>query len=329
MKEPLLKVEDLSISFTTSQGPVSAVSSATFQVNAAETVCIVGESGSGKSVTSLSIMGLLSKTGKIDKGEIVFKGDKLLKKTKKQMQHIRGNDIAMIFQEPMTSLNPVYTVGDQISEGLRFHRDITKTEAMHQAIELLKMVGIPSPEIRVHEYPHQLSGGMRQRVMIAMALACSPELLIADEPTTALDVTIQAQVLELMKKLKEELGMAILLITHDLGVVADMADRVVVMYAGIVVEEASVWEIFEKPFHPYTLGLLDSMPTIESSGERLRTIKGVIPSPLDFPKGCRFHPRCPFATDQCLHSEPVLENVGNGRRVACWHYQTLQNREVI
>jgi oligopeptide transport system ATP-binding protein len=329
MIEPILKVKDLVINFHTNQGVVSAVNHASFNVNPAETVCIVGESGSGKSVTSLSIMGLLSKTGKLDKGEILFKQENLLNKTKKQMQKIRGNDIAMIFQEPMTSLNPVYTVGEQISEGLRFHKKVSRKESMDKAVELLKMVGIPSPEKRVYEYPHQLSGGMRQRVMIAIALACSPELLIADEPTTALDVTIQAQVLELMKGLKEDLGMSILLITHDLGVVADMADRVVVMYAGVVVEEASVWEIFEQPYHPYTLGLLEAMPTLEAKGERLKTIKGVIPNPLEIPEGCRFHPRCPYASDQCRKSEPRLEEVGKGRRVACFHYDSLRRNEVI
>lgn len=330
MTDPILKVSNLAVNFHTNHGVISAVNEASFEVNPGETVCIVGESGSGKSVTSMAIMGLLSKpTGRVDRGEIYFQGEDLLKKSEKEMRNVRGNDITMIFQEPMTSLNPVYTVGDQITEGLRYHKKLSRKEAMKKSVELLNMVGIPSPEMRVHEYPHQLSGGMRQRVMIAMALACNPKLLIADEPTTALDVTIQAQVLELMKGLKEEYGMSTLLITHDLGVVADMADRVVVMYSGIVVEQADVWEIFEQPFHPYTLGLLEAMPSLEGRGGRLKTIEGVIPNSLELPEGCRFHPRCPFATDKCLKEEPELEVVENGRKVACWNYDNLMRKEVI
>jgi oligopeptide/dipeptide ABC transporter ATP-binding protein len=330
MTVPILEVRDLAVSFNGKHGVVPAVDGVSFQIQPSETVCIVGESGSGKSVTSLAIMGLLSQpTGRVDRGEVFFKGENLLKKNKKDMRKVRGNDIAMIFQEPMTSLNPVFTVGDQIAESLRYHRGLKKKEAMMKSVDFLRLVGIPSPEQRVLEYPHQLSGGMRQRVMIAMALTCSPKLLIADEPTTALDVTIQAQVLELMLGLKEKLGMSILLITHDLGVVADMADRVVVMYAGKVVEEASVWEIFDRPYHPYTLGLLEAMPSFEGQTGRLKTIQGVIPNPLNKPDGCLFHPRCPFATDQCRKSEPQVEQVENGRRVACWHYNKLREREVV
>ncbi|PLR81252.1 peptide ABC transporter ATP-binding protein [Bacillus canaveralius] len=329
MKPPILEVHDLAVSFHGKQGVVPAVDGVSFEIQPSETVCIVGESGSGKSVTSLAIMGLLSKpAGRVDQGHILLEGEDLLKKSPKEMRKVRGNDIAMIFQEPMTSLNPVFTVGDQIAEALRYHKGLSKKEAMKKSVEFLRLVGIPSPEQRVHEYPHQLSGGMRQRVMIAMALTCDPKLLIADEPTTALDVTIQAQVLELMKGLKEKLGMSILLITHDLGVVADMADRVVVMYAGKVVEEGSVWEIFERPNHPYTLGLLEAMPSLEEKGERLQTIKGVIPNLLQLPTGCRFNPRCPFVSDLCRQSEPELEEVGDGRRVACWHYNKLQEVEV-
>ncbi|MGG1573531.1 ABC transporter ATP-binding protein [Fictibacillus sp. NRS-1165] len=294
-----------------------------------ETVCIVGESGSGKSVTSLAIMGLLSDTGRVERGAIELNDEDLLAKSKKELRKIRGNDIAMIFQEPMTSLNPVFTVGDQIAESFKYHWGLKKKEALAKAVEFLKLVGIPSPEQRINEYPHQLSGGMRQRVMIAMALTCSPKLLIADEPTTALDVTIQAQVLELMKDLKKRMGMSILLITHDLGVVADMADRVVVMYAGKVVEEAGVWDIFEKPYHPYTLGLLEAMPSLEGVPGRLQTIKGTIPNPQNKPTGCNFHPRCPFATDLCRQKEPSVEDTGRNRRVACWHYKSLPQREVI
>lgn len=330
MTDPVLEVRELSINFHTSQGIVSAVKNCSFTINSGETVCIVGESGSGKSVTSLGIMGLLPQpTGKADHGEILFEGTDLLKKDKKEMRILRGNDISMIFQEPMTSLNPVYTVGDQIAESLRFHKKLSKKNSLEKAVDLLRLVGIPSPEQRVHEYPHQLSGGMRQRVMIAMALACTPKLLIADEPTTALDVTIQAQVLELMKDLKDKLGMSILFITHDLGVVADIADRVVVMYAGVVVEEASVWEIFSKPFHPYTLGLLGAMPSVDSKGNRLKTIEGVLPNPAKLPDGCRFHPRCKFASELCRNEEPSLETLDGERKVACWHYDLLENKEVI
>lgn len=325
---PLLQVNNLTVQFNTDRGIINAVENASFKIHQAETVCIVGESGSGKSVTSLSVMGLLPKhVGKINVGEIYFEGDNLVVKTNKEMRQIRGNDISMIFQEPMTSLNPVYTIGDQIAESYRYHMRVTKKQAMEKAIESLRKVGIPLPEERAYQYPHQLSGGMRQRVMIAMALACNPKLLIADEPTTALDVTIQAQVLEIMKALKKELNMSILFITHDLGVVADIADRVVVMYAGLIVEEARVDQIFNHPLHPYTIGLLKAMPSLNTKDKRLQTIQGTLPNPLQKPNGCRFHPRCPFATDKCRNEEPSLEKVENGRRVACWHYDQLE--EVI
>lgn len=321
MSVPTLEVKDLSVHFKTDEGTVEAVDHASFTINEAETVCIVGESGSGKSVTSLSIMGLLPKnTGQINNGSILFEGENLVTKSPKEMRRIRGKDISMIFQEPMTSLNPVFTIGNQIAESYRHHLNKNRNQASELAIESLEKVGLPSPEERVLQYPHQLSGGMRQRVMIAMALTCNPKLLIADEPTTALDVTIQAQVLDIMKELKSELGMSILFITHDLGVVADMADRVVVMYAGYVVEEAKVDDIFKKPLHPYTNGLLSAMPSLKAGGDRLTTIEGTLPHPLKKPSGCRFQPRCPFATDKCLELEPKLQEVDLERKVACWHY---------
>ncbi|PZN06662.1 MAG: dipeptide ABC transporter ATP-binding protein DppD, partial [Bacillota bacterium] len=283
-----------------------------------ETLAVVGESGCGKSVTALSIMRLIpSPPGRIEAGEILFEGRDLLRLPEEEMRHIRGNEISMIFQEPMTSLNPVFTVGDQIAEVFMLHRGMGRREALEQAVEMLRHVGIPAPERRVREYPHQMSGGMRQRVMIAMALACHPKLLIADEPTTALDVTIQAQILDLMRRLKEELGMAILLITHDLGVVAEMAERVVVMYAGRVVEEGDVYSVFRNPVHPYTEGLLRSIPRLDEDRERLPAIEGTVPSPGQMPRGCPFHPRCPYATDTCREVEPRLEQLGEGRYAAC------------
>src|SRR5690625_4578828 len=296
MTSSTLQVNNLAVNFKTDEGIIRAVDGVTFDIKEAETVCIVGESGSGKSVTSLSIMGLLPKeSSEIQHGNIIYQGENLLEKTNKEMRHIRGKEISMIFQEPMTSLNPVFTIGNQISENYRHHLKRNRKDAMGLAIESLKKVGLPSPEKRILQYPHQLSGGMRQRVMIAMALSCNPRLLIADEPTTALDVTIQAQVLEVMKELKKDTNMSILFITHDLGVVADVADRVVVMYAGAVVEEADVWQIFEEPLHPYTLGLLEAMPSVDGEIERMKTIEGTIPNATNLPKGCRFHPRCPFA----------------------------------
>ena len=299
MAEKLLDIRNLSTYFYTGEGVVKAVDDVSFHIMEGETLAVVGESGCGKSVTSLSVMRLIPwPPGKIVGGEIDFKGKNILSMSDREMQAIRGNEISMIFQEPMTSLNPVYTVGFQISEALELHQKMNSQQAMTKAIEMLRLVGIPLPEKRVHEYPHQLSGGMRQRVMIAMALACNPHLLIADEPTTALDVTIQAQILDLLRKLKEELGMAILLITHDLGVVAEMAQRVVVMYAGKVVEEADVVSIFSTPYHPYTQGLLMSIPKLTTRDEKLHVIEGVVPNPIHMPQGCRFQPRCPYATQQ-------------------------------
>jgi peptide/nickel transport system ATP-binding protein/oligopeptide transport system ATP-binding protein len=287
---------------------------------------IVGESGCGKSVTSLSIMRLVeSPPGKIEGGVINFQGKDLTKLSEKEMRKIRGNDISMIFQEPMTSLNPVYTVGDQIIEAIMLHKGVKRKEARQQAIEMLQKVGIPLPEQRVDEYPHQLSGGMRQRVMIAMALSCDPQLLIADEPTTALDVTIQAQILELMNSLKESYGMAIMMITHDLGVSAEVSDRVAVMYAGKVVEYTDVDSLFEDPKHPYTWGLMNSIPKLDKDVERLEAIPGSVPSPLNFPEGCKFNTRCPLAEGKCFTDEPELIDAEAGHKVRCWRYKDLED----
>lgn len=319
MSDALVKVENLRTHFYTEDGEVPAVDGVDFYINRGETLGVVGESGCGKSVTSLSIMRLIpDPPGKILKGSsIEFEGEELLTKRESAMRKIRGNDISMIFQEPMTSLNPVYTCGDQIMEAIILHQGLSEREARAQAIDMLKLVGIPDPDKRVDEYPHQLSGGMRQRIMIAMALSCNPKLLIADEPTTALDVTIQAQILELMKRLKDELGMAIMLITHDLGVIAEMAERVVVMYAGKIVEEGNVFDIFADPQHPYTEGLLNSIPRLDRPGGRLHVIEGVVPNPLNMPVGCYFNPRCPYVMDVCRAKQPELQEV-DGRRVACW-----------
>ena len=317
--EPLLDVRGLVTEFHSSEGVFKAVDGVSFSVARGETLGIVGESGCGKSVTSLSVMGLIPRPpGKIPAGEIVFEGRDLLTLSSRQMRDVRGNDISMIFQEPMTSLNPVYTVGQQIMEGILLHEDISEAEARERAIEMLRLVRIPSPEGRVDDYPHQMSGGMRQRVMIAMALACNPKLLIADEPTTALDVTIQAQILDLMRDLRERTGTAIMLITHDLGVIAELADRVVVMYAGKVVEEARVGDLFTDPQHPYTLGLLGSIPKMDVDEVRLATIEGSVPNPYNMPAGCKFNPRCPFADDKCRQEVPALIEVKPGHKVACW-----------
>jgi oligopeptide transport system ATP-binding protein len=320
MSEKLLDIRNLRTYFYTEDGVVPAVDGVNLYVKRGETLGVVGESGCGKSQTSLSVMRLIPMPpGKIMEGsEIIFEGEDLIKKSESEMRKIRGNDISMIFQEPMTSLNPVYTIGDQIAEAITLHQGLNRKEATDKAIEMLRLVGIPLPDRRVKEYPHQLSGGMRQRVMIAMALSCNPKLLIADEPTTALDVTIQAQILELMKKLKKELGMAIMLITHDLGVVAEMAERVVVMYAGKVVEEGDVVSIFKNPIHPYSEGLLRSVPRMDQDVETLHVIEGVVPNPLHLPQGCRFHPRCPYVIDKCKESQPPLEQIAPGRYVACF-----------
>ena len=306
----LLQVKDLVTSFDTDAGELTAVNGVSFGVAAGQTLAIVGESGCGKSVTSLSIMGLLAKpAGTIRSGSIQFEGQELVGASQAELQNLRGNRMAMIFQEPMTSLNPAFTVGEQIMEGLMRHLPLSRAQASERALEMLQKVRIPAPEKRMNDYPHQLSGGMRQRVMIAMALSCNPKLLIADEPTTALDVTIQAQILELMRTLQEETNTAIILITHDLGVVAEVADQVVVMYAGQVVEQAPVQALFDKPQHPYTVGLLGSIPQLDEVQDRLASIEGQVPNPLKRPIGCAFAQRCPFAQEKCLSlihiSEPT------------------------
>lgn len=315
----LLEVKNLKTQFKLKKGIVNAVNNIDFSIDKGEILAIVGESGSGKSVTSLSIMGLVQDPGKVVDGEILFKGKDLRKRSDKEIQSIRGNEISMIFQEPMTSLNPVYKIKNQLMESIMTHMNLSKKEALERAIKMLDLVGIPSPEKRINDYPHQMSGGMRQRVMIAMALSCHPELLIADEPTTALDVTIQAQILELIQSLREKLNMAVLLITHDLGVVAETADRVIVMYCGRIVEEATAEELFRHPKHPYTVGLLESIPKIDEDRERLYMIKGMVPNPLDMPKGCPFSDRCEKCMDKCRQAVPALTNV-NGSKVRCFLY---------
>lgn len=328
-RETLLDVQGLVTSFYTSEGRVTPVDEVCFDVKLGETVAMVGESGCGKTQTALSVMRLIqSPPGVIEAGSIGFEGKDLLQLSKKQMESVRGNRIGMIFQEPMTSLNPVFTIGLQLTEPLLKHRGLSKTEADAKAIELLRLVGIPEAEKRLSVYPHHLSGGMRQRVMIAMALACNPALLIADEPTTALDVTIQAQILDLLRSLRQELNMAILLITHDLGVVAEMASRVLVMYAGRIVEEADVRQLFKSPAHPYTVGLLASIPRLDDRPERLHQIAGQVPNLLELPSGCRFAPRCAYAQTQCFEQEPDLIPSTLGRRVACWYPLQVELKEV-
>lgn len=323
-KKLLLDVNELVTSFYISEGRVTPVDCVSFNVNVGETVAMVGESGCGKTQTALSVMRLIqSPPGVIESGTVYFEGQDLLELGKKEMEGVRGNKIGMIFQEPMTSLNPVFTIGMQLCEPLIKHRKMSKHEAEAKAVELLTLVGIPEPKKRLTVYPHHLSGGMRQRVMIAMALACNPSLLIADEPTTALDVTIQAQILDLLRSLRKELGMAILLITHDLGVVAEMASRVLVMYAGRIVEEADVYQLFKAPSHPYTMGLLASIPRLSDRPERLHQITGTVPNLLELPQGCRFAPRCAYARGTCFEQEPGLVPTSARRRVACWY--PLQN----
>ena len=327
----LLEVNDLKTYFDTEEGTVKAVNGVSFHLGRGETLAVVGESGSGKSVTSLSVMRLIpTPPGRLAAGEILFEGQDLLKKTAREMRRLRGNEISMIFQEPMTSLNPVYTVGRQIAEAIVLHQGTTYREALRRATDMLDRVGIPEPGKRAGDYPHQMSGGMRQRVMIAMALSCSPKLLIADEPTTALDVTIQAQILDLMRTLQADLGMSILFITHDLGVVAEMADRVVVMYAGRAVEEGAVHDIFAEPKMPYTLGLMQSIPRVDKAAQRqarLAAIPGAVPDPLHLPSGCAFHPRCRFAIEDCKGTDPPLEDAGKGHRVRCLRWQDLNLKE--
>jgi oligopeptide/dipeptide ABC transporter ATP-binding protein len=320
MEKPLLEVKGLKTYFFSNHGTIRAADGVSFSVSAGETLGIVGESGCGKSVTSLSILNLIEPPGKITGGQILFKGEDIAGASGDRMRAIRGNEISMIFQEPMTSLNPVFRIREQIGEVLMLHRHMDKKEAWQAATALLGEVGIPRPEEVSRCYPHELSGGMRQRVMIAMALACSPELLIADEPTTALDVTIQAQILSLMNRLKLKTNTAILLITHDLGVVAQMADHVIVMYAGKVVESARTEELFEKPLHPYTQGLLASIPNALQEGKKLYTIPGTVPSPADLPQGCYFAPRCPHAKEHCRKAKPALAEVSEGRAVRCYLY---------
>lgn len=319
MSENILDVKDLRTSFFVEGNEIKAVDGVTFNVPKGKTLGIVGESGSGKSISALSILRLIEDPGKIVGGSINFKGEEITTAKESRMRQIRGNEISMIFQEPMTSLNPVYTVGQQLRESFKIHQGLGKKEGTKRAIEMLELVGIPSPEKRVDQYPYELSGGMRQRVMIAMALACKPELLIADEPTTALDVTIQAQILELIKELQEEIGMSVVMITHDLGVVAETCDYVAVMYCGNIVEFADVETLFENPRHPYTVGLLNSLPRHDQDQEELIPIKGNVPAPDEMPSGCRFAPRCPFASDICA-TLPALETQEDGNDVRCWIY---------
>ena len=323
MEQALLEIQGLRTHFFTDDGIVRAVDGVSYALARGETVGVVGESGCGKSVTALSILRLISDPpGKIVDGHIRFEGTDLLELSPAEMRRIRGNDISMIFQEPMTSLNPVFTIGNQIAEAVRLHQGLSKKEALNKAIEMLTLVGIPVPARRVHEYPHQLSGGMRQRAMIAMALSCNPKVLIADEPTTALDVTIEAQILDLMRTLQRELGTAILMITHDLGVVAEIARKVVVMYAGKVVEQAPVEQLFGEPNHPYTQGLLQSLPRVDKDASgmksRLQEIPGIVPSLLNLPPGCKFASRCPKVMAICEEEEPPLEQVAPNHYSACW-----------
>ncbi len=325
MTSALLEVTDLRTWFDTDQGTARAVDGVTFDVRAGETVGIVGESGCGKTVTSLSVLGLLPTPPArvLDGSSIRFRGEELVGASARRLRAIRGNEISMIFQEPMSSLNPVYSIGDQIGETLRLHRGMSRRDARTEAVRLLDEVGIAGPDRRVDEYPHELSGGMRQRVMIAMALSCAPDLLIADEPTTALDVTIQAQILELLAALRASRGMAVLLITHDLGVVAEVCDRVVIMYAGQVVERGTVEEIFTDPRHPYTRGLLYSLPSVDEPGRRLVPIPGAVPAPTDWPEGCRFQPRCPLAEERCGEPQELVRLGRHDRAARCWKATTV------
>jgi len=318
MKTPLLEVRSLSVQFQTDEGLVRAVEEVSFEVYPGEILSLVGESGCGKSVTALSILRLIpTPPGKIAGGEVLFNGRNLLSLREEEMEKVRGNEISMIFQEPMTSLNPVFTIGDQIMEALILHQGLDKKEARKKAIEMLDRVKIPSPEMRVDAYPHQLSGGMRQRAMIAIALSCQPDLLIADEPTTALDVTIQAQVLRLLKEIQKEMGMAVILITHDFGVVSEIADRVAVMYAGRIMEQGSIEAIFEEVRHPYTQGLLNSLPQLEEKKRRLYAIPGQVPDATDLPGGCKFHPRCYLMIEDCKKEDPPLFQVDGGHYSRC------------
>ena len=319
--DSILEVRDLKTHFFTDDGVVEAVDGVSFTIKRGEVLGLVGESGCGKSVASLSIMRLIDKPGKIVGGEVIFKGENLLKKTEEEMRKIRGSEIAMIFQEPMTSLNPVFTIGNQIMEAILLHQDLSEEEAEKRTIELLNLVGIPEPERRFAQYPHELSGGMRQRAMIAMAISCNPDLLISDEATTALDVTIQAQILELMKDLQKKIGMAVLFITHDLALVAEMANNIAVTYTGKIVEYSDARSVFKNPKHPYTYGLLRSVPNLlsEETKVELPAIEGMVPSPYRMPQGCHFNPRCPFATEICRKEVPELNELEPHHLVRCFH----------
>ena len=319
--ETILEIKDLCVEFQTVEGVVHAVDHLNYTLHKGEKLGIVGESGSGKSVSSLGMMQLIpNPPGRITGGEILYHGKDLVKASEKEMQKIRGNEISMNFQEPMTSLNPIIKCGKQIAESLRLHRGMKKKEAMEVAVRMMRAVGLANPEVRAHEYPHQMSGGMRQRVMIAMALACQPQILIADEPTTALDVTIQAQILDLIRELNESMGTSVVFITHDLGVVSELCDTVIVMYTGHIVEQAPVKELFESPKHPYTKGLLNAIPKITRERNPLETIEGMVPNPTERIEGCSFSPRCPYATDQCRKAEPPMAELSDGRLVRCWQY---------
>ena len=340
MSDTVLEVRDLCVEFNTAEGRVQAINRLGYTLHAGEKLGIVGESGSGKSVSSLAVMGLIpNPPGKITGGEILYRGKDLLKEPERALEKIRGNEISMIFQEPMTSLNPIHRCGHQIAESLRLHRGMGKREALAEAVEMMKAVGIANPQARAQEYPHQMSGGMRQRVMIAMALACRPNILIADEPTTALDVTIQAQILDLIRDLNREMNTAVLFITHDLGVVSELCDTVIVMYTGRIVEQAPVAELFRDPKHPYTVGLLEAIPRITREREPLATIQGIektakaeygrkplstirgmVPNPTERIQGCTFWPRCPHATEQCKTQAPAMTDLSETRKVRCWLY---------
>ncbi|MEW9122968.1 MAG: ABC transporter ATP-binding protein [Thermotaleaceae bacterium] len=326
MTETLLQVKNLKTYFFTDEGVIPAIDGVDFSIKKGETLGIVGESGSGKSQTALSIMGLLESPGKVVEGEVLFEGENLLEKSKTEMRKIRGNDIAMIFQEPMTSLNPVYTIGNQIIESIRLHQKLGRKESWEKAVEILKLVHIPEAEKRMKEYPHQLSGGMRQRVMIAIAISCNPKLLICDEPTTALDVTIQAQILALINELKNQMNTSIMMITHDLGVISEVSQKVLVMYGGKAMEYSSVGALFSNPLHPYTEALIKSIPNIKNKQKRLHVIEGMVPNSKNRPKGCLFAPRCPYAKNLCQGAMPEVISY-KGTQVRCWKY-TDQWQEV-
>ncbi|TQR45408.1 ABC transporter ATP-binding protein [Paenibacillus popilliae] len=321
MSNNLIEFRNLRTNFYTSSGVVRAVNDVSFSIKEGETLCVVGESGCGKSVTAMSLMRLVSPPGKVEGGQILYNGKDLLGIKEREMRQIRGNEIAMIFQEPMTSLNPVFTIGEQLTEPILLHKGVTKKEAKKRAIDLIELVGIPRAAQIFDAYPHELSGGMRQRIMIAIALSCDPKLLIADEPTTALDVTIQAQILDLMRNIKKEFNTAIMMITHDLGVVAEMADHVVVMYAGKVIEEAPVLELFQNPKHPYTQGLLKAKPVINERMERLYTIPGQVPNPVELGENCYFNDRCEHCMSICTDKQPQLKVYDNKHKTACWLYE--------